>query len=379
MARSEAASGDIRALPVSRAIAGEPAVQAEAWLAWLVAASFAVFLTSNPFYLATACLTGLVVYESLPRGSRRRAYGLIVKIGLFFALLSIPFNVLTGSSGSTALADLPRLSFPGWLGGVTLGGRVTVEAALYAAGRALRLVALLLFATAFNVGVDHYRLLRLVPSALKQLGVVATVAVLLLPQAFAQARSVAEAQRLRGRRMRGLRDAGAFVVPVLAGALERSVQRAESLDARGFGSTPSGGVMTGRSKALVMLSVGLAGAGVCLYLYRGDNALPAVAVMAGAAVAAMLVIRARGGHLQATRYFREPLARSSALVIGCSALSLALLLGMRIAGAGGVAYYPYPTVAIPDLHPLGVLAFLCLLAPALYLAASRTSEECSDD
>jgi hypothetical protein len=169
-------------------------VQAEAWLAWLVAASVAVFLTSNPFYLATACLTGLVVYESLPAGQRRRAYGLIVKIGLFFALLSIPFNVLTGSSGSTALVDLPRLSFPGWLGGVTLGGRVTVEAALYAAGRALRLVALLLFATAFNVGVDHYRLLRLVPSALKQLGVVATVAVMLLPQAFAQARAVAEAQ-----------------------------------------------------------------------------------------------------------------------------------------------------------------------------------------
>ena len=379
MARSEAASGDIRALPVSRAIAGEPAVQAEAWLAWLVAASFAVFLTSNPFYLATACLTGLVVYESLPRGSRRRAYGLIVKIGLFFALLSIPFNVLTGSSGSTALIDLPRLSFPGWLGGVTLGGRVTVEAALYAAGRALRLVALLLFATAFNVGVDHYRLLRLVPSALKQLGVVATVAVMLLPQAFAQARSVAEAQRLRGRRMRGLRDAGAFVVPVLAGALERSIQRAESLDARGFGSTPSSGATSRWRKALVIVAIGLACAGVCLYLYRGDNALPALAVVAGAVVAALLATRAHSGRVETTRYFREPLARPSVMVIACSALSLALLLGMRIAAAGGVAYYPYPIAAVPELHPLGVLAFLCLLAPALYPAASGTSEEPGDD
>jgi hypothetical protein len=118
---------------------------------------------------------------------------------------------------------------------------------------------------------------------------------------------------------------------------------------------------------------------VCLYLYRGDNALPAVAVMAGAAVAAMLVMRARGGHLQATRYFREPLARPSAIVIACSALSLALLLAMRIAAAGGVAYYPYPTAAVPELHPLAVLAFLCLLAPALYLAASRAVEERGDD
>jgi energy-coupling factor transporter transmembrane protein EcfT len=87
-------------LSSSRAATGEPALQAEAWLAWLLAASIAVFLTSNPFYLATACLVGLVVYESLPRGRRRRAYGLVVKIGLFFALLSIPFNVLTGSSGA---------------------------------------------------------------------------------------------------------------------------------------------------------------------------------------------------------------------------------------------------------------------------------------
>ena len=379
MARSEAASREIRAFSTSKAAAGEPAVQAEAWLAWLVTASVAVFLTSNPFYLATACLAGLVVYESLPGGQRRRAYGLIVKIGLFFALLSIPFNVLTGSSGSTALVDLPRLSFPGWLGGVTLGGRVTVEAALYAAGRALRLVALLLFATAFNVGVDHYRLLRLVPSALKQLGVVATVAVLLLPQSFAQARSVAEAQRLRGRRMRGLRDAGAFVVPVLAGALERSIARAESLDARGFGSMPSGDATSGRTKALAMLSVGLAGAGVCVYLYRGDNALPALAVIAAAVVAAMLVMRARGNRVEATRYSREPLARPSALVIACSVLSLALLLAMRIAGAGGVSYYPYPTAMMPELHPLAVMAFLLLLAPVPYLAASRAFEESGDD
>jgi len=378
MARSEAARG-IRALSASRAAAGERAVQAGAWLAWLVAASVAVFLTSNPFYLATACLAGLVVYESLPGGRRRRAYSLIVKIGLFFALLSIPFNVLTGSSGSTALVDLPRLSFPGWLGGVTLGGQVTVEAALYAAGRALRLVALLLFATAFNVGVDHYRLLRLVPSALKQLGVVATVAVLLLPQSFAQARAVAEAQRLRGRRMRGLRDAGAFVVPVLAGALERSIARAESLDARGFGSTPQGEATSIRTKALVMLAIGLAGAGVCLYLHGGDSALPALAVIAGAVAATMLAVRTRGSGVDATRYSHEPLARPSAIVIGCSTVALALLLTLRITGAGGIAYYPYPTAVTPELHPLAVLAFLLFLAPVPYLASSRALKEPGDD
>ena len=379
MAGGEAASRGVRAFSASKAETGENGLQAEAWLAWLLAASVAVFLTSNPFFLAIACLAGLVVYESLPNGSRRRAYGLIVKIGLFFALLSIPFNVLTGSSGSTALVELPRLAFPGWLGGVTLGGEITAEATLYAAGRALRLVALLLFATAFNVGVDHYRLLRLAPSALKQLGVVVTVAVLLLPQAFAQGRAVAEAQRLRGRRARGLRDASAFVVPVLAGALERSVQRAESLDARGFGSKSTDGATGRATKALVAASVGLAAAATCVYLCYRDSPLPALSLITGAGIAALLATKTRGNGVESTRYLRDPLTRSSIVVIACSVLSLALLFGWRIAGIGGVAYYPYPTATVPELHPLPVLAVLLLLAPALAVVSTNGFEEQADD
>jgi energy-coupling factor transport system permease protein len=373
MARSEAAFG---VLPASRARTAQSRLQAEAWSAWLVAASVAVFLTSNPFYLATAALVGLVVYASLPSGRRRRAYGLIVKIGLFFALLSIPFNVLTGSSGSTVLLELPRLTFPNWLGGVTFGGETTAESLVYAVSRALRLVALLLVATAFNVGVDHYRLLRLVPRALRQLGVVVTVSVLLLPQAFAQGRAVAEAQRLRGRRMRGIRDAGAFVVPVLAGALERSIQRAESLDARGFGSTPSADA-TGRSTALLTsASIGLTGCGVFLYVWRRQEFALAALILAG--LAAVLAVRSRGKGVETSRYSRESLTRPSALVAGCALLSLILLAAMRIVGAGGIAYFPYPTAAVPEFHVLGVLALVLLLAPAFHLVASEARED-SDD
>ncbi len=372
MARSEAA----RSISIARTAAARSTLQAEAWLTWLVAASVAVFVTSNPFYLATACLTGLVVYESLPGGGRRRAYGLIVKIGLFFALLSIPFNVLTGSSGATGLVDLPRLSFPGWLGGVTLGGRITAEATLYATSRALRLVALLMFAAAFNVGVDHYRLLRRAPAALRQVGVVATVAVLLLPQALVQGRAIIEAQRLRGRRMRSLRDSSAFVVPVLAGALERSIQRAETLEARGFGSTSldyATGVWT---KALVLAAVGLAAAGVGLYLYEG--ALSALALIAAAAVAVILALHLRGDGVDTTRYAHDPLSHASILVLGSSLVSLALLLVMRAGSVGDVAYYPYPVATMPELHPLAVVAFLLLLAPVPYLTR-HSFEEAGDD
>jgi len=356
-------------------------LQAEAWLAWLIAASLAVFLTDNPLYLATTCLIGLVVYASLPGGRRRRAYGLVVKIGLFFALLSIPFNVLTGSSGATSLMELPRLAFPGWLGGVTLGGNVTAEALLYAASRALRLVALLLFATAFNVGVDHYRLLRLVPAALRQLGVVITVSVLLLPQAFVQARAVSEAQRLRGRRVRGIRNAGAFVVPVLAGALERSIQRAESLDARGFGGRLDAEENDGvRVRLLTLVSIALAACGAVTYFYYRQSPMPALLVIAAGIVVALFILRARGKKAAVKRYSEEPLERSSALVIACSAASVALLLAMRLFQIGGISYFPYPAATVPAFHPLALMAVLLLLAPALCPAApGRERAEDADD
>jgi len=366
VARSEAASSVTRG--VARARRGKQSraraapLQAEAWSAWLLAASVSVFLTANPLYLATACLVGLVVYASLPARRRRGAYGFIVKIGLFFAVLSVPFNVLTGSSGATTLVELPRLTFPSWLGGVTFGGDATLEALLYASSRALRLIALLLFATAFNVGVDHYRLLRLVPRALRQLGVIVTVAVLLLPQAFAQARSVAEAQRLRGRRLRGVRDAGAFVVPVLAGALERSIQRAESLDARGFGSGP---VEVGPMARLpAIASIALLAGGVSAYAYDRHWALPAFIAVAASAGAAILALKARGRGVEATRYSREPVETSSALVAGLAVLSLLLLAALRVLGAGDIDYFPYPTASLPEFSPIVVLALLLLLAPA---------------
>jgi energy-coupling factor transport system permease protein len=375
VARSEAASSATRG--VTRARTGKQSraraapLQAEAWSAWLLAASVGVFLTANPLYLATACLVGLVVYASLPARRRRGAYGFIVKIGLFFAVLSVPFNVLTGSSGATTLVELPRLTFPTWLGGVTFGGDATLEALLYASSRALRLVALLLFATAFNVGVDHYRLLRLVPRALRQLGVIVTVAVLLLPQAFAQARAVAEAQRLRGRRLRGLRDAGAFVVPVLAGALERSIQRAESLDARGFGGGPAKIGRTVRLPATV--SVALLAGGVSAYAYDRHFALAAFVAVAASALAAMLALKARGRGVEATRYSHERLETPSALVAGLAVLSILLLAALRVLGAGDIDYFPYPAASLPEFSPAVVLALLLLLAPA-FCAGARSGD-----
>jgi energy-coupling factor transport system permease protein len=349
-------------------------LRADAWLVWLLAASVAVFLTSNPLYLATACLTALAVCASLPQRSQQPYYGLVVKVALFFALLSIPFNLLTGSTGPTVLFELPRLTFPSWFGGVTLGGAASLESLLSALDRALRLVALLLFATAFNLAVDHYRLLRLLPSSLRQLGIVLTIAVLLLPQLIRQSRAAVEAQRLRGRRVAGVRSIAALTVPVLGASLERSIQRAESLDARGFGrpsvSSPAKNVARAASS---VVGAGLLGIGSFIYFYYDEvSVITALLLLSGTALAA-IAFWSGGAGGESSSYVKEAWNSPDIMITGSALLSVALLLLLRIVDSAGVNYLPYPEASLPAFHPLAVLPFLVLLAPAA-LAPSARSE-----
>jgi len=334
-----------------------------AWLAWLVAASAAAFLTSNPLYLSLGFLVSCAVYASVWDAPKRRALGPFVALGLLFALLSVPLNVLTGSAGPTALATLPQVAFPRWFGGVTFGGAITAEALVTAGERALGIATLVTAAAAFNAAVDHARLLRLAPRSLSHVMMVFTVAVLAVPQGMTQARAVREARRLRGHGQRGLRAAPSLVLPVLQGALERSVQRAESLDARGFGAGAS------RGGTLASLG-GVAGLGLCCWgafahFYYGAGVAPSIAVVAGAGVVALALVRGGGAKRQSALGGRDPWRARDWVVIASAVTGVLLLLALRVTGAGDADYLAYPEVAAPAFHPIGAAAFVLLLAPAI--------------
>lgn len=365
VARTEVRQADATLTGALRGSAASGGLHPGAWLAWLAGASVAVFLTSNPLYLSLGFIASLGVYLSVRGSPKGRALGPFVKLGLALAALSVPFNVLTGSSGSTVLATLPELSFPRSFGGVTFGGEVTAEALVTATGRALGIATLVVLAAAFNAAVDHFRLVRLAPRALSQLMLTLTIALLVVPQAMAQARAVVEARRLRGRSARGLWALPGLLLPVLRGALERSVQRAESLDARGFGA----GVRTGGWPAS---AVGVGGLGLCAWgafahFYYGPGLLPAAAIAAGLAFVVVALVRV--GGLKRHRLRADPWTYPDALVLGTAALSLALVFALRISGTGDADYLAYPELTGPAFHPAGALAFVLLLAPALFSGA----------
>ncbi len=341
-----------------------------AWLAWLIGASAAVFLTSNPLYLSLGLLASCGVYLSVRDSPKGRALGPFVVVGLGLAVLSVPFNVLTGSSGPTVLATLPEVSFPRSFGGVAFGGDVTGEALLAATSRALGIATLVLLAASFNAAIDHFRLLRLAPRALSQLTLTMTIAIMVVPQAVAHARAVAEARRLRGRAGRGLRALPGLLLPVLQGALERSVQRAESLDARGLAGGGQGGDVFGTLAGVAGL--GLAAWGAFAHFYSGPGVVAALAMSAGVGLVAAALFR--GGGLKTHRLRPDHWTPRDAFVAGAGMLGVVLLLALRLAGTGDVDYLPYPAVNAPAFHPAGAVAFILLLIPALPLLESRSED-----
>ena len=151
-------------------------------------------------------------------------------------VIRVVFQALFGvrTPGHT-LFTIPSVALPSWLAGVTLGGPVTADALAGAACQGLRLAAILGCIGAANALVSPFRLLRCVPAGLYEIAVAVTVAVSFTPQVISSLGQVRDARRLRGRPVSGVAGVRGLAVPVLEGALERSMALAASMDSRGFG------------------------------------------------------------------------------------------------------------------------------------------------
>ena len=339
-----------------------------AWGAWLSAGIAMVFLTSNPLYVALILLSALVVYASR-RTATRRALDVLLIAGVAIALVTIPLNLLTGSSGATQMFDLPSVTLPGWLASVTFGGPVTAESLVYAGTHAMTIAAVLAMVCAFNAAVDHFKLLKYTPAGLAQLGVIVTISLLLVPETLRRVASLQEARRVRGHDA-SLRSVPSLLLPMLGEALERSVQRAESLDARGFGRLA---LPANAGETLV--------AGVCLavsaassfaYYYYPAWRIGSVSGLAIGLAGIVIVGLRQARRSGATRLSRDRVSTADGVVVAGAIAGVVAMLVARAASLGGVSYLPFPNVVSPQLHVLPVMACLALLAPALTMSGGRS-------
>lgn len=338
-----------------------------AWIIWTAAAAVVAMLARNPLYtilLLLAVSLVKAVYDEEGRGLELP----LRRIGLLVIALSTLFNALFVHVGANVLFRLPE-AWP------LVGGPVTLEGAAYGATNGLVLLALLAIFLAFNSIVPVRELVRLTPRAFQDLGVVVLVAMTYVPETRRHLQQIQEAQAIRGHRLRGLRDWQPIVIPLLVGGLERAVNLAEAMVARGYGATADREQPAWmRAGMIVGLGAALGGWLVAVWVS------PAGWLLLSSAVAFVLALAWRGNQrVQRTHYERRQWRRRDTLLLLAAALPL---LGILVAPSP-LAYTPYPALSPPPFEPLVGVALAALALPAFAAsgapAGGKSSGRGADD
>ena len=198
---------------------------------------------------------------------------------------------------------------PDWL--PLVGGPVTVESAAYGATVGLGLVAALLAVAPLSTVLHAHEVVDALPAPLERTGIAVATSLNLVSGFGRTFTEVSDAQRMRGWKPRGIRSWNEVLVPVVLTAIEDSVRLAEAMEARAFGA--------GRRSSFA----------------SSPWDVRSVAVTLGALASAGIFVAAR-------------------------------LAGLEM------DWYPYPTLALPEVEPLLVVACLPLALPA-FGGSSRES------
>jgi energy-coupling factor transport system permease protein len=217
------------------------------------------FAASDPLLVAGVLVVALV---AIAHADAPRRLFLAMALGTGLAVAAI--NPIVAAQGDLILIDGPTTAI--------LDFQVTLEELAYGLAAGARLAAVTLACGAFLGTVDRDRLLAAVARVAPRSALTVALAARLLPALRRDATAIGEAARLRGRAP-SLRNAGVLVTPLAAAALERGLDRAEAMAARGYGAGPRTALS---ERPLTGCELAAAGAGLVL-------AAVAAAVIAGAA------------------------------------------------------------------------------------------------
>jgi energy-coupling factor transport system permease protein len=271
-----------------------------AWATWSAAALVVVLGSTNPVYRALVLLVALNVLLGLRHpGTALRP--LLIAVALA-AVIAVLFNAMLSHTGAHVLFVVPT-QVPG------LGGPVTAESIVYGLDVALGIGAAVLSVAPLSRVLHPHDLLDAFPRPLQRTAALAGAAINIVPSMARNALAISEAQRMRGSSGTRLRDWHAVAAPVVLSALDDSMQLAEAMESRAFGSGPR------------------------------------------------------------TRYATARFDIAAAAVTACSVAAVALTIAAR-AGGNLPDWYPFPVVTVPDISVLPVVACALLTAPLL---AWRTS------
>ncbi|MCX4832852.1 energy-coupling factor transporter transmembrane protein EcfT [Streptomyces sp. NBC_01016] len=341
-----------------------------AWWIWALGLGTAASRTTNPLLLAMLIgVAGYVVAARRTEAPWARSYGAFVKLALAVLGIRLVFATLLGSAipGTHLLFTLPEVPLPEWAQGVRIGGPVTLEGLVFALYDGLKLATLLICVGAANALASPSRLLKSLPGALYEAGVAVVVAMTFAPNLVADVRRLRAARRLRGRPDHGLRGLLQVGLPVLEGALERSVALAAAMDARGYGRTAEVPPAVRRATAALTLG-GLIGVCAGTYgLLAASGAGYGLPVLLAGVAAALGGLWLGGRRTVRTRYRPDVWGVRAWLVAASGAAAAAVMIwtGTQDPAALQPPVVPLAAPALPLWPAAGILLGLlpAFLAP----------------
>jgi energy-coupling factor transport system permease protein len=192
---------------------------------WAAALSVATLVLFHPLVLL-ALLAGVVC-----AGAGAGVGSLLARSMRMGAIVWLPIvvvNVLVYHEGVTVFARLGDLGPFGQ-------GNLTVEALVYGAVIALKVMLLMLITTLASLTVDPDELLRILRRLSFRSALTASLAMRMIPVLAADAQRLAEAQRTRPEGPpSGARGRVALLRAVVGGSLDRAMDVAATLEVRGF-------------------------------------------------------------------------------------------------------------------------------------------------
>nr|WP_257101433.1 energy-coupling factor transporter transmembrane component T [Streptomyces sp. alain-838] len=346
-----------------------------AWWLWALALGTAATRTTNPLLLALfIAVSAYVVVTRRPHAPWSSSYGAFVKLALAVLLIRLLFTTVLGSPipGTHTLVTLPEVPLPDWAQGIRLGGRVTAEGLTFALYDAMKLATLLICVGAANALANPSRLLKSLPGALYEMGVAVVVALTFAPNLIADVQRLRAARRLRGRPDRGVRGLLQVGLPVLEGALERSVALAAAMDARGYGRTADVPAAVRRTTAALTLA-GLLG--VCAGTYGlltaagGTYGVPVLVAGVAAALGGLWL----GGRRTVRTRYRPDRWDARAWLVTASGAAVAALLFLAAARDPAALHPGVVPLVAPSLPLWPAAAVLIGLLPAFVTPAPETA------
>jgi energy-coupling factor transport system permease protein len=208
-----------------------------AWWGWSLILGFAIFLSNDPWFaFGLVISSGFLVRTFKSDHPWSRSFVVAMRFIAIIVTIRMTIAVVIGVPiPGTTLFTLPTTTLPDWISGIRIGGPVTAERLSSTLGEVMIIVGVIaLFATATSLTSPH-RLIRALPLAFYQLGLILTISTSVFPQLVASIQRITLARRLRGQEIRGLKHWRKIVMPLLEESLERSLDLAAAMESRGFG------------------------------------------------------------------------------------------------------------------------------------------------